>query len=131
MIALDTNVLVRFIVEDDEAQVKRVRDLIARCRETGEPCLVSLPVVCELVWVLESLYEAGRAELLSALQGLLVHDVIRVEDAGVLRQALDTFSRSKGDMADHIIGALGRARGATTTYTFDSGLKRVESFTLL
>lgn len=131
MIALDTNVVVRLLVNDDEAQGRRVRALMTRVVEEGEPCLVTHPVLCELVWVLESVFRARHGDIVAAVQALLAHAAISVDEPDVVRAALDAFERSRGDFADHLIGALSRARQARTTYTFDQGLKRVEGFTLL
>lgn len=131
MIALDTNVLVRFLVRDDEAQAARARRLIETCAETGEACLVSNPVLCELEWVLESVYHASRAEVASAVQALLGMPPFQVEDAPVTERALRMYSKGKGDFSDLLLGQVGRTRGARTTYTFDRDLRKAEGFTLL
>lgn len=131
MIALDTNVVVRLLVDDDEAQGRRVRALLARAREDGESCLVTLPVLCEMAWVLESVYRARRADIRAAVQALLTHAAVTVDEPGTVRSALDAYERNQGEFSDHLIGTLARARTARTTFTFDQGLKRVEGFTLL
>ncbi len=131
MIALDTNVLVRFLVQDDEAQAKRARALVDTCVEAGDPCLVSNPVLCELEWVLESVYGASRSDVAAAVQGLLSTPPFQFEDADLTQQALQAYSKGKGDLSDYLLGLVGRSRGARTTYTFDRDLRRAEGFTLL
>jgi predicted nucleic-acid-binding protein len=131
VIALDTNVVVRFLLRDHAAQAAKARRLIDSCRDAGEPCLVSNPVLCELEWVLESVYGASRHDVASAVQGLLGTPPFQVEDEEVTQQALRSYSTGKGDFSDHLLGLVGRARGARTTYTFDRGLRRAEGFTLL
>ena len=131
MVALDTNVVVRLLVNDDKAQGRRARALLSQAIEAGEPCLVTPPVLCELVWVLESVYGARHADIVAAVQALLSHPAVSVDEPDIVRAALDAFQRSRGDYADHLIGALSIARKARTTYTFDQSLKRVEGFTLL
>lgn len=131
MIALDTNLVVRLLVNDDEPQSRRVRALLARAAEQEEQCLVTHPVLCELVWLLESVYTARHGDIIGAVQALLAHPAISLDEPDTVRTALDAFGRTRGDFADHLIGALAMARKARTTYTFDRGLRRVEGFTLL
>jgi predicted nucleic-acid-binding protein len=71
MIAVDTNVLVRLVVKDDPDQFALAERLVREAAESGEPCLVSDPVLCELEWVLESSYGASRSDVLAAMQNLL------------------------------------------------------------
>ena len=131
MIALDTNVLIRFLVRDDEAQAKRAHRLVEKCVEVGDPCLVSNPVLCELEWVLESVYGASRNDVAAAVKGLLKTPPFQVEDADLTQEAIQAYTKGKGDLSDYLLGLVGRARGARTTYTFDRTLRRAESFTLL
>ena len=103
--------LVRFLVRDDQAQAARARRLIVACAEAGDACLVSNPVLCELEWVLESVYHASLADVAAAVRALLSTPPFELEDAR---------------MAE-----VGRSRGSRTTYTFDRGLRKAEGFTLL
>ena len=131
MIGLDTNVLVRFLVRDDEVQARRARTLIETCRATGEDCLVSNPVLCELEWVLESVYHASRSDVVTAVRTLLTTPPFVLEDAELLERALRMYSNSRGDLSDYILGETAAARGARTTYTFDRDLRSAGGFTLL
>jgi predicted nucleic-acid-binding protein len=131
VIALDTNVLVRLLVEDDPGQVARARRLIDACSEAGETCLVTVATLCELEWVLDSVYGASRADVAEAVRNLLATPPFEVEDRAIVERALRRYTKEKGDLSDHLIGQVGRARGARTTYTFDRDLKRAEGFTLL
>jgi len=131
LIALDTNVLVRFLVRDDEAQAMRARTLVETCRAAGDACLVSNPVLCELEWVLESVYRASRSDLVAAVRTLQTTPPFVLEDAELLERALRMYSKGKGDLSDYILGEIAVARGARTTYTFDRDLRNAEGFTLL
>ena len=131
MIAVDTSVLVRFLVRDDEAQAARARRLVASCAEAGDRCLVSNPVLCELEWVLESVYRASRGDVASAVQSLLSTPPFQVEDPDLTQRALAAYGKGKGDLSDYLLGLVGRAQGARTTYTFDRALRGAEGFTLL
>ena len=131
MIALDTNVLVRLLVRDDEAQAARARRLVEGCLEAGDPCLVSNPVLCELEWVLESVYDASRADVASAVRVVLSTPPFRVEDAERTQRALQMYSKGKADLSDYLLGQVGQSRGVRTTYTFDRDLRKADGFTLL
>ena len=131
MIALDTNVLVRVLVEDDAAQAARARRLIAACAASGEACFVTTATLCELEWVLDSVYGATRADVAGAVRTLLVTAPFEVEEPALVARAVELYEKGKGDLSDHLIGQVGRARGARTTYTFDRDLRKAEDFTVL
>jgi predicted nucleic-acid-binding protein len=131
LIAVDTNILVRLMVRDDPRQTVLAERLIESAVESGEACLVTDPVLCEVGWVLESNYRASRSEILTAMQELLAQEVFTFEDREAFRRAVELCQRSKLDLSDLLIGAKGQARGARTTYTFERVLARQEGFSLL
>lgn len=131
MIALDTNVLIRFLIKDDEPQAMRARALLEACREKGEACLVTNPVLCEVEWVLDSVYSASRANIGAALRILQTTPPFALEDEALVERALRSYARGKGDFSDYLLGEIGEARGARTTFTFDRKLRRGGGFTLL
>ena len=131
MIALDTNVLVRFLVRDDEGQARRARALIEAAAAAGNPCLITSPVLCELEWVLEGVYGASRADIAGTVRDLLTTPPFVVEDEAVTRRALAAYVKGRADFSDYLIGQLGRAGGARTTYTFDRALRNAEGFAQL
>jgi predicted nucleic-acid-binding protein len=131
LISVDTNVLVRFLVRDDQAQAARARRMIDACVVAGDACLVTNLVLCELEWVLESVYHAARADVASAVNALLSTPPFEMEDVTIVERAVRLYSKGKGDLSDYLLGEVGRARGARTTYTFDRGLRKAEGFTLL
>src|SRR5262245_49564589 len=104
MIALDTNLLVRFIVLDDPDQAAAVDRLFKEAIAKQESCFISDPVLCELEWVLSSLYKIPRAEILGTFQDLMAEDLFTFEDRGVVRQALDAYQTGKADFSDYLIG---------------------------
>jgi len=105
--------------------------LVESAAESGEACLVTDPVLCEIEWVLESNYKASRSDILAAMQELLAQEVFTFEDREAFQRAVDLCQRSKLDLSDLLIGAKGQARGARTTYTFERVLSRQEGFSLL
>ena len=132
MIALDTNVLVRLVVGDDAKQQATAEALLRDAAHAGESCLICDAVLCETEWVLESCYDASRAEIRAVMQRLLASEGLFVfEDPEVFRRALRAYGHGKADFSDLLIGAKSAARDARTTYTFDRKLARYECFSLL
>jgi len=131
MIAVDTNVLIRLMVNDDPEQKARAQRLLEATAEAGESCLVSDPVLCEIAWVLSSQYRAGRAEIVAAIQSLLAQALFIFEDRTALLQAFEAYQGGRADFSDYLIGAKAQARGARTTWTFDRGLRNHPGFSML
>lgn len=131
MIAFDTNVLVRLVVEDDSKQFELANGWLRRCEAEGEPCLIKSLVLCETLWVLRSVYKASRFELALLIETLLTDDVFIVEESETVRDALARFRQGRADFADYLIGVNSRALGASSALTFDAGLQGEESFTWL
>lgn len=131
MIALDANVLVRLLVQDDPDQFARALAVLERASESEESCFLSDGVLCETAWVLASQYRAGRAEILVALSELVGDRRYTFQDPEALAEALRAFEDGRADFSDYLIGAAARRRGARTTYTFDRKLKNGDGFTLL
>ncbi|MBI3665477.1 MAG: type II toxin-antitoxin system VapC family toxin [Acidobacteria bacterium] len=131
MTGLDTNVLVRFLVEDDRRQTDRVHRFLARSRTLGERVYISAVVLCETVWVLRSGYAKSRAEILEAVQQLLSTDIFLVEEEDSVRAALLLCRTGKADFADCLIGQIHLARACRSTVTFDRSLSATPGFTIL
>jgi predicted nucleic-acid-binding protein len=131
MIALDTNILVRLITQDDPRQAALVERLIQQATAEGEVCFVSDVVLCELEWVLEACYGATRSDLLTAIQELASREVFAFEDSDALHWAINLYRKSKAELSDALIGAKARAQGARTTYTLDRVLSHHEGYSLL
>jgi predicted nucleic-acid-binding protein len=131
VIALDTNVLVRYIVQDDAAQAAAATRLIeSECR-ADEPGLVSSITLCELVWVLGRGYRTGKQRIVAVLRAILAAEELQAEDPELAWRALGLFESGAGDFADYLVGASNRTRGATTTYTFDKTAGASDLFTLI
>ena len=131
MIALDSNVLIRLLVEDDPVQTDLAVRLIQSARERGERCFICDPVLCEVEWVLDGAYGASRRDVATALQHIIASPFFVFDDAASLKSALDRFCRGKADFSDYLLGTRAQKRGAVTTYTFDKALRDEEGFTLL
>jgi len=128
MIALDTNVLVRYLVEDDEAESRRATKLIEAALTREEEIFISDVVMCETVWVLSSAYRFSRDEIADALAALLRARSVVFTSADRLARSLDAYRNGKGDFADYLIRELARAAGADTVATFDRLLLKEPGF---
>ena len=123
MIGLDTNVLVRYIMQDDAQQSPLATRLVESL--TAElPGFVSLVSLVELAWVLSSAYELERAQLVQAFEALLRSQELVLDRAETVWQALRVFQSSKADFADCLIERSAAAAGCTQTLTFDRGAVR-------
>ena len=128
MIGLDTNVLVRYLVEDDEAQSRRASKLIEKAVSEGEELFISDVVMCETVWVLSSAYRFSRPEIVDVLGNLLRARSAVFTSTDRLFRSLEAFRKGKGDFADYLIRELANAAGAGTVVTFDRQLLKEPGF---
>ncbi len=128
MIGLDANVLVRFLVRDDEGQFDRARRLLKREANSGEPVLISLLVLLETEWVLHSRYGLEKPEILGAFSGLLDSVELTFEDEASLEQALFLWRDSTAQFADCLIGARHWALECRATASFDTQALRLPGF---
>jgi len=128
MIALDTNVLVRFLVEDDEKQTRVASQLIRDAIEREEQLYICDIVMCDTVWVLSSSYRFSRAEIVEALAGLLRARAVVFTSTDRLARALEAYATGRGDFADYLIREHAVAAGADTVATFDRSLLKERGF---
>jgi predicted nucleic-acid-binding protein len=128
VIALDTNVLVRFLVEDDPEQSRQAKAMLRRAIAGNSPCFVSEVVVCEVVWVLGTSYQVGREEIARVLRQLLRARHLTFIAAERLSRALNAFESGRGDFADYLILETAREAGCESVATFDRALLREPGF---
>ncbi len=131
MLGIDTNVLVRYLVRDDEPQFEKANRLIKRGIGSGEAVFVSLPVLLETEWVLRSRYGLNKAEIAEAISGLLYATEIQFEAEPAIEECLQFWKDSTADFADCLIGAHNRRLGCRATVTFDVKAARLSSFMAL
>ena len=128
MLGLDTNVLVRFLVRDHEAQFERARRLIKREVGAQERVLISLMVLLETEWVLRSRYGLQKTHIIDAISGLLDATELELEDEPAVEEALYLWKDSAADFADCLIGAHHRRLGCRATATFDATAVKITGF---
>lgn len=119
MIGLDTNVLVRYVVQDDATQARAASRLIETRCTAENPGFVSLLVLAELVWVLERAYRYARNQVTEVLNGILTSAELKAEQPDLARRALIAYGDGPADFADYLIGHVNAESGCSTTATFD------------
>jgi predicted nucleic-acid-binding protein len=128
MLGIDTNVLVRYLVRDDQPQYDRARRLITREVNNGEPVFVSLLVLLETEWVLRSRYELAKPDIVAAFSALLDTVELAFEDEPSVEHAIYSWKDSAAEFADCLIGARNRRLGCRTTATFDGKALKLDGF---
>jgi len=131
VIGLDTNVLVRYLAQDDPQQARLATRLMERTLSEDEPGYVDHVVLCELGWVLERCYGVGRARLAEIVEGLLTARQLVVEDAEAVWAALRAMRADGADLADALLAARHRAAGCERTVTLDRRAARLPGMSLL
>lgn len=119
MIAIDTNVLLRVLLNDDRAHASRARQLLSDRASPAHPAFVNRIVLCEAVWTLVTGYRYSRQQVCEALELLLAAPALRLEDHAAVEEALAVFGHGRLGFSDALIGVLNRQAGCATTYTFD------------
>jgi predicted nucleic-acid-binding protein len=130
VIGLDTNVLVRYVMQDDPKQSPKATQLIDSLT-SEQPGFVPVVAVVELVWVLSSSYGLNRGQLAEVLDLLLRSKEIVVDRAELVLQAQRRFASGGADFADCLIERLAHAQGCQTTMTFDAAAAKAAGMTLV
>jgi predicted nucleic-acid-binding protein len=130
MIGLDTNVLVRYIMQDDAKQSALANKLIEGLTEDS-PGYISLLAIVEMVWVLESAYGLRRQQVTEALRNLLSVNVFKVDRVAVVASALRTYADGTADVADCLIERSSALAGCRCTMTFDRAAAKTGGMVLI
>jgi predicted nucleic-acid-binding protein len=131
MPALDTNLLVRYVVQDDSAQSAAAKRLITRCVEEGQTLFVPVTVMLELEWVLRSSFEFAKDDVIQVVSSLLSAAELSFESERALEVALHLFREGIAEFADCVDVALATQAGEQPLWTFDERAARIPGATLL
>ena len=129
MIAIDTNLIVRFLLADDAAQTKKVESFFGKQQGASWGYINNI-VICELFWILKTVYRLSREQIANMIENLLKTSDLQFQDEELCSFALTDY-RNGQDFADSLIGHINIKSQCTTTYTLDRLASELDSFTLL
>ncbi len=130
MIGLDTNILVRYLAQDDPVQSRKATEILERRLTEDNPGFVSIVAMVETVWVLERAYGFSGGEISAAVERMLQADALVVESEPEVFTAMTTVKEGRGSFGDALIGALGAKAKCSCTLTFDEKALRLAGFEL-
>jgi predicted nucleic-acid-binding protein len=128
MIGLDTNILVRYLTQDDPIQSRKATEIVERQLTEENPGYVSVVAMVETVWVLERAYDLGHAEIAACVERILQVGVFVVESEQEVFASMSALKEGRGSFADVLILALGHTAGCTHTLTFDRKALRLPGY---
>lgn len=123
MIALDTNALVRMLIEDDQNQAKKVREAVSFAEKKSLQIIILSEVLIETVWVLEAVYKCTREEISQFLEILISTSTFTCPDSAVIRSAIQQYKKG-GDFADLVIIGQAKSHQAKIFFSFDKKLQK-------
>ena len=128
MIGLDTNVIVRYLTQDDPVQSRKATELIEHRLTVETPGFVSIVAMAETVWVLDRTFNQSPREIAATIERMLQIEVLLIEHEQEVFTAMIALREKRGDFADALIGALGAKAGCKYTLTFDQKALRLSDF---
>jgi predicted nucleic-acid-binding protein len=131
MAALDTNILVRYLVEDDEAQLTATKKLIRTALAAGETLFVPITVTLELEWVLRSNFKFSKEQVTTTLSSLLAAAELTLESESAAEIALALYKKGNADFSDCVHIALAHMAGESPLWTFDRAAAKMDGAKLL
>jgi predicted nucleic-acid-binding protein len=126
MAALDTNILVRYLVEDDEAQLTATKKLIRTALAAGETLFVPITVTLELEWVLRSNFKFSKEQVTTTLSSLLAAAELTLESESAAEIALALYKKGNADFSDCVHIALAHMAGESPLWTFDRAAAKMD-----
>lgn len=131
MKALDTNVLIRYLVQDDAKQAAAANRFIENQCTEDSPCFIGQITLCEIAWVLESNYGQNRVAIAEIIEQLLQVGQLEVMGSSVVWKALRDYQNSNADFPDHLLARVNESVGCESTVTFDKKASKQPTFELL
>ena len=131
MIGLDTNVVIRYLVQDDKKQSAAATRFIEKSLSTDVPGYINHITLCEIVWVLQRCYDVTEQQLRDIIEGLLTTKQLIVENVEVAWKALRAYDANSADFCDALIGQANVQSGCEHTVTFDKKAASLPGFDLL
>jgi predicted nucleic-acid-binding protein len=131
MIGLDTNVVVRYLAQDDPIQSAKATQIFERRLTEQVPGFISLVTMVETVWVLDTVYGLTAREVAQAVERMLQADTLLIQNEQEVFTAMSALKSGQGSFADALVGALVKWAGCGSTLTFDEKAGRLEGFVLV
>jgi predicted nucleic-acid-binding protein len=128
MIGLDTNVVLRYLLQDDPAQTRQANRIFEQELSDQSPGFINLTTTLEIVWVLRSLLRQTSAQIAMHLEDLLAADSLELQNEQQVFEAVFALKNGTGEFEDALIGALNAWAGCSHTLTFDKRAARLPSF---
>jgi predicted nucleic-acid-binding protein len=128
---LDTNIILRYLLQDDPKQTKLVNQIVDHQLNEQNPGFINLATVLEIVWVLRSLFKRDPSEIALHIESLLAVDSFEVQNEQQVFEAAFALKRGVGEFEDALIGALNAWAGCSRTWTFDQKATRLPYFQLI
>ena len=131
MIGLDTNILIRYLTQDDPAQSAKATEILERRLTPKNPGFVSVVAMVETVWVLDRAYGLTPQEIATTIERLLQVEVLAIQNEQEVFTAMVALKQGRGSFADALIAELGAQAGCTRTLTFDQKARHLAGFELV
>jgi len=130
MKGIDTNILIRFLIGDDELQAKKVYNMFKKAESEKNELFVPLLIILELIWVLESVYEIHRTEILESISELTLMPILKFEHQSVLQEFTHSAQGTRYDLSDLLIAHSAKTQGCESIITFDKKASKFNLFEL-
>ncbi len=130
MKAVDTNILIRFLTGDDEGQAKKVYAIFKKAESEKKELFVPVLVILEAIWVLASVYEISRTEILDSIGDLLLMPILKFDQQSALQQFVHFAQGNEYDLSDLLIAHSAKANGCDAVITFDKKASKYNLFEL-
>jgi predicted nucleic-acid-binding protein len=131
MKAIDTNILIRFLTGDDELQARKVYSIFKNAESEKKTLFVPLLVVLESIWVLDSVYEISRTEILESISELLLMPIFKFDQHSAVQQLVHAAQGNKHDLSDLLIAQSAKINGCESVLTFDKEASEFKLFELI
>jgi predicted nucleic-acid-binding protein len=131
LIALDTNVVVRYLTQDDPRQAAAATRLFEKVLSAGNPGFITAITLCEIAWVLADCYGADKSRIGEVISGLLGSKQVIVEHAELAWKAMRAWEASGADFSDALIAQVALSHGASRVLTFDKAAAKLAGFELI
>lgn len=128
MIGIDTNVIIRYIVQDDPEQAKVATKLIEQSCSLDHPGYINQIVLCEIVWILRRNYKLDKQSICQVIEQIMRTDRLMIEDIQLVWKALETFIETKADFADCLLSQRNLQAGCRFTATLDDAASVTKGF---